>query len=101
MNTGPALRDQGIADVLAADTAVHRDYASLIREAVDAIGGDLTSDDVRAWIEATYPGVEPHSPNVIGGTLQRMAEARRLRPVGYRPSSRPGARHRIIRVWRT
>ncbi|MDO5535357.1 MAG: hypothetical protein Q4F65_11990 [Propionibacteriaceae bacterium] len=103
MTTGAALRDSGVADVLAADTAVHRDFAPLIREAVEVVGADgahFTSDDIRAWLELTYPDRRPHHANVYGGTLQRLADARRLVPVGYRPSTRPGARHRIVRVWR-
>lgn len=101
MTSGLALRDQGVTDTLAADVAVHRGYAELVREAVDAIGGHLTSDDVRAWIETTYPDARPHSPNVIGGAIMRLAESGRIEPAGYRPSTRPGARNRIVRVWAT
>ena len=99
ITSGPALRNQGISDVLAADYSVTRDYASLIREAVDAIGGDLTSDDVRAWIEATYPDARPHHANVIPAVFKGLAGSGRLVPAGWREASRPCARGRVLRVW--
>ena len=104
MTTGPALRTQGVADVLAADTAAHRGYAELVREAVDVLGcsGDpLDAESVRAWIESTYPDARPHHPNVLPGAMKALAEKGRLVPVGWREASRPCARGRVLRVWRT
>ena len=104
MTSGPVLRDQGVADVLAADTAAHRNFAELVREAVDALGssGDLLdAETVRAWIEATYPDARPHHHNVIPGAFKALAEKGRLVPVGWREASRPCARGRVLRVWRT
>ena len=103
MSTGPALRDSGVADVLAADCSVTRDYARLVRQAVDTFAGmdvDITAETIRGWIEATYPGARPHSPNVISGAMKALAEAGRLVQVGWREASRPEARARVLRVWR-
>lgn len=103
MSTGPALRDAGVADVLAADCSVTRDYASLVREAVDVYAGtdqDVTAETIRDWIEATYPGAQPHHPNVIPGAMKALAESGRLVQVGWREASRPEARARVLRVWR-
>ena len=103
MSAGPALRDSGVADVLAADCSVTRDYARLVREAVATFAGTdvvLDSEVIRGWIEATYPDAEPHSPNVMGGALKALAESGRLVPVGWREASRPSARSRALRTWR-
>lgn len=94
------LRDQGIEDTLAADAAINRDYAAYVREAVDALSGrSLTADDVRAWIEVHHPGAEPHHPNVLPGAMRRLAATGHLSPVGWRESTRPTARGRVLRVW--
>ena len=103
MSTGSALRDSGVTDVLAADASITRDYARLVAEAVDVYAGtdqDVTAETIRAWIDATYPGAQPHSPNVISGAMQRLASSGRLVPVGWREASRPEARARVLRVWR-
>ena len=101
--TGRQLRDAGIADVLAADASITRDYARLISEAVDRWAGSpatFTSEDVRAVIEALHPGAEPHSPCVMGGAIKSLAAEGRLVQVGWREASRPEARARPLRVWR-
>ena len=103
MSTGAQLRDSGVADVLAADCSVTRDYARLVAEAVATWSGSratFTAEDVRAVIEARHPGAEPHSPNVISGAMKALAEAGRLVQVGWREASRPEARARVLRVWR-
>ena len=103
MSAGAQLRDSGVADVLAADCSVTRDYARLVAEAVDVYAGtgqDVTAETIRDWIEATYPGARPHSPNVISGAMKALAEAGRLVQVGWREASRPEARARVLRVWR-
>lgn len=100
----PTLREAGIDNVLAADTAINRNYAGYVREAVDEIAGrfhrTITADDVRSWIEANHPGAEPHHPNVLPGAMQRLAAAGRLIPDGWMTSTRPEARGRVLRVWR-
>ena len=104
MSTGPALRDQGVADVLAADCSVTRNYAELVHKAVDALGstGDLLdAESVRAWIEASYPDARPHHANVIPAVFKGLAGSGRLAPAGWREASRPCARGRVLRVWRT
>ena len=101
MTAATALRDQGITDTLAADTAPHRCYAQLIREAVTAMRGqDVTSDTIRAWIETHHPDARPHHPNVIPGAMHMLARAGRLRRTNeWRESTRTEARGRILRVW--
>ena len=80
MTAATELRDQGITDTLAADTAPHRCYAQLVREAVTAMHGqDVTSDTIRAWIETHHPDARPHHPNVIPGAMHMLARAGRLR----------------------
>jgi hypothetical protein len=55
--------------------------------------GDVTSDNLHIY--ALSIG-EPSHPNAYGAILN----TRDFEPVGYRPSSRPEAHSRIIRVWR-
>jgi len=101
--TSPAdLRNEGQADVLAADAAAHRGYADLIARAVDVFGGmglDFDAEILRRWIGMNYPDARPHSPNVIGATLGGLAAAGRIRAVGYRSSTRPSSRCRVLRIW--
>ena len=100
MTTGHALRDQGQAAVLAADVAPHRSYAALVTAAVESFAGvPFDAEDVRAHIEEHHPDARPHSPNVIGATLGGLAYAGRIRAVGYRQSTRPTSRCRVLRVW--
>ena len=103
MSTGAQLRDQGHADVLAADVAIHRDFAALISEAVDMfakVGKDFDAEAVRRYVTGVYPDARPHSPNVYGATLGGLAAAGRIEAVGYRSSTRPSSRARVLRVWR-
>ena len=100
MSTGAQLRDAGQDAVIAADTAAHRGYAALVAEGVDHLAGlPFTAEDVRSHIEDRHPDARPHHPNVIGATLGGMANAGRIRAVGYRQSTRPTSRCRVLRVW--
>ena len=103
MTTAAQLRDAGQADVLAADTAPHRDYASLVREAIAELdeGPDFhfTAEDVRWIVERHYPEVQPHSPNVLPAVLGSLASAGRIRAVGHTRCTRSSRRHGWMRVW--
>ena len=100
MTSGPVLRDQGVADVLAADCSVTRDYASLIRFVVDDFLIEFTAEDIRDVIADVWPDARPHSPNIYGAVFRELANAGRIRPVGWQEASRPCARGRVLRVWR-
>lgn len=99
---GATLRDQGIADVLAADMSITRDYASLVTEGVHAFvkaGVDFTADDIRDWINRHHPGREPHHPNVVGAAI-RTAATGVAEAAGFIESTRPSRHSAVIRVWR-
>ena len=98
--TGAELRAEGVDAVLAADTAVHRGYAPLVREAVESLSDDFDAEDVRLWIDVVHPEVRPHSPNTLPATLGGLAHAGRIRAVGWRTATRPSSRQRTLRVWR-
>ena len=101
MTTARALADEGTEAVLAADASVTRDYASLIREAVDRMkpGAEMTAESVRELVAFLHPGREPHHPNLIGATFRELAHAGRIRPVGWTEATRPESRGRALRVW--
>lgn len=102
MTTGELLRDQGIGDVLAADTAPHRGYAELVHEAVHAFvkdGATYTADDIRGWIERHHPGREPHHFNVLGAAIRTASKGLAL-PAGFVESTRPERHGAVIRMWR-
>ena len=99
MSAGQQLRDQGHADVLAADSAVHRGYGDHLREAVQTlahIGDVFSTDDARDLIP---DGMEPHHCNVVGAVFRELALAEVIWPVGYVESRRPNARGRAVRLW--
>lgn len=58
---------------------------------------EFTADDLRAVV-----GDPPDGRHVcgVGGLFLRASKAGRLLMVGYRPSTRPEARGRVLRVWR-
>lgn len=97
-----ALADEGTAAVLAADASVTRDYASLIKEAVAMLGicrVEFDAEMVRAWIEDRFPERQPHSQNIFGATFRELAQAGRIRPVGWTEATRPESRGRALRIW--
>lgn len=98
---GLAARDQGFADVQAADVAPHRSFADLIREAIAAQEGDWSSDDLHDWLDDHYPHRRAHDPNLLPSVIGSLRSARRLRTVGYVPTRRPEGRYRRIAIYRT
>ena len=102
MSTGAQLKADGIDAVLAADTAVTRDYASLVVEAVNVIGicrVEFDAEMVRDWVERHYPDARPHSANVLPAVLGSLASAGRIRAVGHTRCTRSSRRHGWMRVW--
>lgn len=102
MNTGTDLRDQGVADVLAADTAPHRGYGQLCSvqiETLAATGVVFTAEDVRAAVTAADPDAQPHSPNVLPACMAGAARAGLIRTVGYTAATRQSRHASVIRTW--
>ena len=96
-----ALADEGTDAVLAADCSVVRDYAPLVREAVEGLkpGAEITAESIRSWVEAHHPDAQPHHCNVLGAVFRELANAGRIRPVGWTEATRPESRGRALRVW--
>lgn len=97
-----SLRDQGISDVLAADCAPHRQYATLAQGVVLAYpsGWRFNAEDVRADVTNHHPGApEPHSPGLLGGVIRGLSEQGLIRAVGWAQSTRASSRCRPVRVW--
>ena len=89
-NTGEELREQGMADVIAADTSVTRGCGEAIKAAIlelAAEGAPFSADDVRARAD-----VEPHSPNLFGAYFGSASRAGVIEPVGLCKPSR-SSRH--------
>lgn len=103
MSTGAALRDQGIADVLAADTSPIRGYGDLCTEAIHYlanIGEPFDAEHVRTLVKVTHPDApEPHSPNVLPGRMQAAAKRGVIRAVGYTQARRPSRHASVMRIW--
>lgn len=98
--TSAQLRDEGIAAVLDADTAVHRGHRERIEEALDELiesGAEFTADDLQARID---DDTRQHAaPNLISATIAVASRQGRIAHVGYCTSTRP-ARHRgVLRKW--
>lgn len=101
-STGAQLRDQGCADVLAADVAVHRNYGALVRAALDTLtasGQPFTAEDVRHAVTALDPHAAPHSPNVLPAIISRAATAGRIQAVGMVKATRRSRHGSHNRVW--
>ena len=94
-----ALADEGTEAVLAADVSATRGYADLIRRVIEDWPVGLTAEDIRATVEDIYPDARPHSPNVYGAVFRELANAGRIRPVGWTEATRPESRGRALRVW--
>lgn len=100
--TGPDLRDAGVADVLAADTAAHRGYAELVEHAIAVLAlhrETFTAEDARELLERTFPDARAHSDNVLPAVFAGARARGLIRPVGYTQAQRPSAHARVIRVW--
>ena len=100
MSAGKQLRDKGMADVIAADQAVHRPYSEHARDVIDRLiaeGRTFTSEDVRAAIPAD---VEAHHPNVLPAVLGSLASAGRIRRIGEYHSTRLSRRYGRNSFWK-
>lgn len=100
MTTPTQLKTDGIDAVLAADCAPHRDYAPLVRAAIEAHRGTtFTSDDAHGWIEARYPDARPHHPSVLSAVFGGAAASGQIVAVGMTRSTRLSGRARRVLVW--
>lgn len=93
-----ALRDTGIEQVTAAETA---GYLAWLPQAEAALarrvhtGKPFTIDDLRREVDA-----EPHHRNAWGALMHSAARRDEIRKVGYRQSSRRDRRGAVVAVWR-
>jgi len=97
--TGQQLRDQGQAEVIAADTAVHRMAGTHIRAAIDQLaakGEPFTAEDVRKLLPEE---VRPHSDNLLPAYIGGAAGAGRITAVGWATCTRPERRGGPMRRW--
>lgn len=94
-------RAQGWSDVQAADVAVHRGYGDLIRDAIDAMPGQWTSDDVHAWIGERHPDAAPHHPNLLGAIIGNLAANGHIEPIGLGRTTRRSGRSRRVLIYMT
>lgn len=105
MTTGIDLKHQGIAAVIAADTAAHRSAAPYLREALDAFiesGQAFSADDIR---EALADNIAvrrelANRPNLMPALIANAAKAGRIEAVGYCRPSRSSRRSGRNLVWR-
>lgn len=105
MTTGMELRDQGVAAVIAADTAAHRSAAPYLREALDAFiesGQAFSADDIReALAENVVVRRElANRPNLMPAVIANAAKAGRIEAVGFCRPSRSSRRSGRNLVWR-
>ena len=99
MTTGTDLRDQGQADVIAADAAIHRGVTEHINAAIAdliAEGQEFTAEDIR---DRLPEDARPHSDNLLPAVIGSMAARRKIRRVGERRCTRPSRRAGWMRVW--
>lgn len=68
---------------------------ALLRAMLDG-DGTATADDVRAGVELP-PGL---NPKLFGPVPSLLAKCSIIQAIGYRPSTRPDAHARPIKVWR-
>ena len=100
--TGTALRDQGEADVLAADTAAHRRFAEYVNAAIERLidqGQEFTAEDAHEAIERDHPGVQAHHANVLPAVFSKLRYRQDVRHVGYRRATRTPRRGGTLSVW--
>lgn len=96
--SGQQLRDQGITDVLAADTAPHRGYGDMVRDVIERTppGVRFSADDVRDQLPAD---ARPHHPNVMPSVFGVLASAGVIRRVGDVNAARRSRHGSRISVW--
>ncbi|RCK68310.1 hypothetical protein DT076_16825 [Desertihabitans brevis] len=100
--TGQQLKEQGISDVQAADTAPHRGHRQQIETVALALakgGVDFTAEDVRRVLVLAGVG-EPHSPNLLPSVFGSLASQRLIEPAGWTRATRRSRHAATLRVWR-
>lgn len=69
-------------------------------EAVEVLirrGEEFTSD--RVWQLMKHTGLKTPEPRAMGAVIRQFVKAKKIRQVGYRPSSRPECHRRPLAVW--
>ena len=97
--TGQQLKEQGQADVIAADMAIHRMAGVHIRAAIDALadkGKEFTAEDVRKELPKEF---RAHSDNLLPAYIGGAAHAGRIKAVGWDTCTRPERRGGPMRKW--
>lgn len=89
-------RDAGASDALNAAHGWARVHLERHLDELIRSGHTFTAETLRA--RAGTPLAS--SPNLIGSVILAASKAGRIERVGYRESTRPEARCRVLRVWR-
>ncbi|HWU12115.1 MAG TPA: hypothetical protein VN520_38205 [Streptomyces sp.] len=98
--TGARLRDEGVADVLAADGAVHRDYRPEIEAAIDVLVASRRSfqaDDVHALLSEDCRRYA--APNLLPAVFRCYAQAEVITHIGFTTSTRAARHAGVQRQW--
>lgn len=98
--TGTQLRDAGIADAIAADAAVHRDFRHYVDVALAgaiAAGSPFDADDVRSRLPEDVAA--RMTPALLGAVMQHARRDGRIAQLGWRTSSRPSRHAGALRLW--
>lgn len=103
--TGAQLRDEAIADVLAADTAPHRGAGAFIQEVIDELaksGREFTAEDVRDMLSENTVVTRrlQERPNVLPANILSASRAGRIAATGYTTATRPSRHASVLRTWR-
>lgn len=93
LELGQALRDEGIARVTEASDQWERDVIDQAISAMVERGRPFSANDVRPLLP---PGVRPA---LVGARFRTAALHRKIRRVGYVPSTDPGTHAHPIALW--
>lgn len=98
--TGAELRDQGVADAIAADTAVHRGLRTDIEAILDTLaqsGQVFTADDIRRFLPADVRDRIP--PNLLPAVVRTASMRGEIEHIGWGISIRSSRHAGPVRRW--
>lgn len=99
--TGEALRDAAIEQVISGDEAPHRNHRVVIEKVIDDLiesAVEFTADTVNCLLDEDTRTLA--SPYLVPALFRVAAQAGRIRVVGYAISERPQRHGGIVRIWR-